>query len=400
MNISKGVCRKYTDVVYFEKSMKRLKITIIGGSLGGLFAGIVLKNLGHEVKIYEKSGKNGESRGAGLVVQPEIIDYLQKHGVDIKETLCLPVEYRRFIYKDGTLHHQTKLPQLMTSWEALTRQLRDIFPENLYHRNKRLTKIEQDADGVKAVFLDGSSVKSDLLIGADGAQSTVRSILYPKNTPRYAGYVAWRGVVEEGNLPKEVVDYFDHTCTFFRMPNSHILIYFIPGKNGEIKPGQRRLNWVWYLNLEDHDLTDLLTDTSGVRRFASVPSQMIKQKFVEDMRTCAEQELPDAFISLIRATKSPFIQAIMDNDVPSMYSRRAVLLGDAAFLIRPHTGSGTAKAAKDAIALGNFLESCSNTDEALSKWNKQQMELGTELMNYGIDLGVRSQNVTPHILIE
>jgi len=103
-------------------------------------------------------------------------------------------------------------------------------------------------------------------------------------------------------------------------------------------------------------------------------------------------------VSLIEVTEAPFIQAIMDIEVPCMVFGHAVLLGDAAFLLRPHTAATTVKAAADAIALGHELRATNKLDEALAQWNENQMEFGAKLLDYGLALGARSQGVSPRPL--
>ncbi len=337
-----------------------------------------------------------ESRRAGLVVQHELIDYLQKQGLDISETISLPIELRRYLNHDGTVLQG--MPQSMTSWDALYKQLRNLFPGHLYHNNKRFVQFEQDRAGVRAHFADGTIVESELLVAADGAGSGVRRLLFPEITPQYAGYVAWRGLIDEQLLSEEVAAFFDGTFTFYQMPQSHILNYFIPGKKGERERGRRHMNWVWYRNLWDKELVELLIDKSGVKRNISVPTQLLKDEFIIEMQSFAQQHLPPQYVTLVKATRAPFIQAIMDVEVPSMVSGRVVLLGDAAFVIRPHTAAGTAKAAADAMALGSNLRNSTSLEEALVQWNEQQMNYGTKLLNFGIVLGMRSQGVIPHLL--
>jgi hypothetical protein len=68
----------------------------------------------------------------------------------------------------------------------------------------------------------------------------------PEIQLKYAGYVAWRGVVPEADLPEDILKVFASHFTFFQMPDSHILCYLIASETGNTEPGQRRLNWVWY----------------------------------------------------------------------------------------------------------------------------------------------------------
>ncbi len=104
----------------------------------------------------------------------------------------------------------------------------------------------------------------------------MRQQLLPGIAPEYAGYVAWRGVVAENALPAALRATFAGKFTFYQMPRSHILCYAIPGADGSIAEGRRRLNWVWYWNYREADeLAALLTDRTGRKRRTSVPPGMV-----------------------------------------------------------------------------------------------------------------------------
>lgn len=134
-------------------------------------------------------------------------------------------------------------------------------------QGKRLTSFEQNKDYVVGEFEDGHSERCDLLVGADGPSSTVRQQLLSDVFPRYAGYVAWRGVVDEDKVPIDVAQFFANKFTFFHGRNTQILCYLIPGSTGELSEGERRLNWVWYVNVSaDNKLQSLLTDRYGKQR--------------------------------------------------------------------------------------------------------------------------------------
>jgi 2-polyprenyl-6-methoxyphenol hydroxylase-like FAD-dependent oxidoreductase len=89
----------------------------------------------------------------------------------------------------------------MTSWDNVYRQLKNALPDNLYHNRKKLTRLKQDKDYVIAEFEDGQIEKCDLLVGADGSGSNVRQQLLPEVISKYAGYVAWRWVLDESKVP-------------------------------------------------------------------------------------------------------------------------------------------------------------------------------------------------------
>jgi 2,6-dihydroxypyridine 3-monooxygenase len=105
----------------------------------------------------------------------------------------------------------------MTSWELLYRILRHAFPDKYYHNERKMTSFEQKKDDNIVVHFKGNSKEKecDLLVGADGAGSTVRHQLLPQVLPHYAGYLAWGGLVNEDAVSPKVLDIFSYKFTFF-----------------------------------------------------------------------------------------------------------------------------------------------------------------------------------------
>ena len=92
------------------------------------------------------------------------------------------------------------------------------------------------------------------------------------------------------------------------------------------------------------------------------------------------------------ATPEPFVQAILDLGVPQMTFGRVALVGDAAFIPRPHTAASTAKAAANAISLAEMLVKYNhNVNKALPAWQPSQLAYGRQLMASGKQMGNRSQ---------
>jgi 2-polyprenyl-6-methoxyphenol hydroxylase-like FAD-dependent oxidoreductase len=171
-----------------------------------------------------------------------------------------------------------------------------------------------------------------------------------------------------------------------------MLAYLIPGENGELSEGSRRVNWVWYCNVNPGgDYSLLFTDKQGKTHANSVPKGLVSKEAVSKLKNNAAQLLPPQFVELIEATPDPFIQAIFDADPDHLYSGRVVLVGDAGFTVRPHTASGVSKAAADAMSLHAHLQNCSDLDLALRTWEEAQLPALRHLSEYGKMIGNRSQ---------
>lgn len=366
---------------------------VIGGSLGGLFAGILLRSIGWQVDIYERSLHTLDSRGGGVVLQPDVVEAFQRAGVAYEAPLGVVAHERYYLKHDGNIAQRMSMRQTLTSWNLLYGSMRRHFPAEHYHQAKNLVEIQQNDEQVTAIFADGSSDTGGLLLGADGANSTVRRLFLPTYEPRYAGYVAYRGLVNETDLDPETAALMTERFVFYQFPNSHILQYVIPGEDESLVPGNRRFNWVWYVNYDEKtELPRILTDRNGKHRDYSIPPGMIAPEVEQEMRSYANKVLAPPFQKLVAATKEPFVQAILDLGVPQMTFGRVALVGDAAFIPRPHTAASVSKGAANAIALADALVAQDHdVYRALDAWETDQLRLGMHLWKVGQDLGERSQ---------
>jgi 2-polyprenyl-6-methoxyphenol hydroxylase-like FAD-dependent oxidoreductase len=365
---------------------------VVGGSLGGLCAGVCLRTAGWRVSIFERSPGLMDDRGAGIVLQSEVLHLLEGLKLATRAGISVESRERQYLNKDGSVGTSGVSQQFMTSWGALFNSLRNGFPDGDYHTGRKLVDFTAGEREVTARFENGREETGDLLVGGDGAWSVVRQQLFPKSAPEYAGYVAWRGVVAENTLPAALLETFLDKFTFFQMARSHILCYAIPGSDGSITRGKRRLNWVWYWNYREADeLPALLTDRTGRKRRTSVPPGMVYPEHWQKQMDVARAFLPPQFRELLEATKEPFAQPINDLAVSQMVFGRAVLVGEAAFVLRPHTAAAAAKAAADGMMLGQALRDGDDLAENLRHFEMSQLQMGLHLRDYGIRVGNQSQ---------
>jgi 2-polyprenyl-6-methoxyphenol hydroxylase-like FAD-dependent oxidoreductase len=367
------------------------RISLIGGSLTGLAAGILLRRIGWQVDIFERSPQSLSDRGAGIVMQQETLELLRLCGAVEDSQVGVMLTYRKYLNASGSIASLDTRPQLMTSWGLLYSWFHRSFPGEHYHLNHELKAFRQDGDVVTCSFGSAKDFESDLMIGADGFRSTIRGQLLPDVEPVYAGYVAWRGVVLENEISEEILQVFENNFTFFKMADSHILCYLIPSEGGSTAVGQRRLNWVWYWNATSVQLGSILTDADGVRRSYAIPPGALHPEQEAKQRKIAEKVLPPAFKQLVKATKQPFVQAIMDMACPQLVFQRTILMGDASFVIRPHTAASTSKGIANGFALASELSKGHDLAESLEVWQRSELERGNRLMSYGQGLGGRSQ---------
>jgi len=335
----------------------RRRAAIIGGSMSGLLCALNLRQRGWQVDIFERSPVPLRGRGAGIMTHPEMRAALSRLGVDCANNFGIPVEHRLVLDAAGNPVAQRRCPQTATSWNHLFELLSAEFGAKHYHLGKDLIGLAPSGDAVEAQFVDGTSYQGSLLVGADGFRSAVRAQLLPEVEPRYAGYVAWRGLAAEREvvpvLGQELFDGF----VFCLPPGEQFLGYPVAGPNNDLRPQYRSWNIVWYRPVEEgSELGDLLTDATGHRHELSIPPPLIRPAVIAAMRAAARRLLPPQLCAVMERIEQPFLQPIYDLESPAMAFGRVGLIGDAAFLTRPHVGGGIAKAAADAAVLAAALD--------------------------------------------
>jgi 2-polyprenyl-6-methoxyphenol hydroxylase-like FAD-dependent oxidoreductase len=290
--------------------------------------------------------------------------------------------------RDGKVLCEVALPQMMTAWARIYRPLKDLLPAAQYHFGRDLTRIEEDADGVTAIFSDGGTARGDLLVAADGIRSAVRAQVLPQAEPQYAGYIAWRGVVDEN-----VVSPATHAAIFeryaFGLPvGEMMLVYPVPGRDNDVRPGHRSANFVWYRPADFNKLRRFATDATGFCHGVAIPPPLITSEVVAEMRAEAKALLAPQIYEIVERAPQPFFQAIFDLESPRMAIGRVALLGDAAFVARPHVGMGVTKAALDAQCLAQAIAAANgDLPAALARYDRERRLFGTRVVARSRRLG-------------
>jgi len=371
-------------------------VAVVGGSLGGLTAALLLRDIGCDVTVYERSRATLQARGAGIAVLPETLRYpVERLGLPV-ERITSSTEWIRFLEPDGSIGHAQKHRYRFSSWNTIYGTLLDAFGDERYRLSRDLTSFETEGATVAVRFADGPDTERDvlvdLLVCADGIGSVARSTLLPDVAPRYAGYVAWRGTVPERELDAATFDALHDALTYQVLAGSHILVYPIPGPDGAVGVGDRLINMVWYRNVAERDLAAFLTDRDGRPRSVSLPPGSVRDELVDELRGSAAALLAPPIAEIAARVREPFVQAVFDADVPRMVFGRACLLGDAAFAVRPHAAAGTAKAAEDGWVLAAELEAAGgDVLKALTAWEASQLDLGSRLLERNREIGDSSQ---------
>ncbi len=330
------------------QSGEPLKAIIIGGGIGGITAGIALRQAGIDATVYERAPELGEV-GSGLPLFSNALRVLQKLGLGAKiealgehaNTLSLST-WRGDVLLDAT--NEKHLRSLGTVATVVHRaELLALLVDALGMENVRLgaecTGFSQDEAGICAHFANGLEARGDVLIGADGIHSTIRTQLYGIIKPAYVGYTCWRGVahIDRSGLERYV---WGKGHQFGIAPMSRGRAYWFAQKyapEGEHdKAGGRK-----------QELLDLFGDWH------------------------------DPVPAVIEATSD---SAILRNDVYELphlkhwSEGRVTLLGDAAHAMTPNLGQGGCLAIEDALVLAECLSKEQDAAAALKQYEARRIE--------------------------
>ena len=364
--------------------MSKPRALVIGGSLSGLLTANLLRTIGWDIDIFERARCDLAGRGAGLGAQSDLFKVMRRIGIRIDRTIWTEVRSHIRLARSGDLICKVPVQEVTTAWDRVYGTLREAFATGPYHGGMSFTRCEAKEGGVIAEFENGARVEADLLIGADGIRSTVRRRHVPEVAPRYVGYVAWRGILEENSIPPQ-----------WRASTLQDMVFCLP--DGELAfsipiadrsaAGGRRCMFVWFRPADqDSTLREWCTDASGICHGDSIPPPLIRSEIVAELKRTAHCLLAPQLAELVAGVQQPVLSAIYDLESPRMSFGRVVLVGDAAFVARPHVGTSVTKAAQDASTLVDELAK-GNVDDALKAYERCRMQAGRELVRRGRLLG-------------
>jgi 2-polyprenyl-6-methoxyphenol hydroxylase-like FAD-dependent oxidoreductase len=369
-----------------SSSRRERRAVIIGGSMSGLFTAAFLRQIGWRCDIYERSPVELVGRGAGITVHPELLHALGACGAGT-DALGVEVPKRIALDRTGRVTGERPLRQILTSWDRLQRMLRGTVDPAGYHLGWAFERVEQNGSGVRVHFNGGRVEEADILVGGDGIRSTVRGAVAPELQPIYAGYYIWRGAPLEADLaPKTLQEIFPY-FVFYLPPRQEIITYPISGFNDDLRPGHRRINFIWYRVADAAKLRDMNVDERGVQHEFSVPPPLIRKDLIAEMHADARAIMPDVLLDCVMKMPQPFVTPIYDFLAPSIVFGRVAMVGDAAANPRPHMGFGIAKAGNDAEALAKALANHDDIDRALATYNAERQPIGNTIVLHSRKLG-------------
>ncbi len=359
---------------------------IIGGSMAGLFAAHLLRTIGWSVDVYERTAGDLAGRGAGLGTSEELFAVMRQIGVVLEPTLRVKVHSHICLDRFGDIACEVPVSHLSSAWDRLYRALKRALPPDCFHAGVGLDTFAQEEHRVTAFFSNGDSARGDLLIAADGVHSVVRQHVLPEIEPRYAGYVAWRGVLVAAEYPAKLKELLSRHMVFcFPEGEQAFSVPLAPADSAS----SVRVQFVWFRPVDYvNELPELCTDANGIKHGVAIPPPLIRRAVIERLKADAKARLAPQIAELVMRAKQPILQAIYDLESPRMTYGRVAFMGDAAFVARPHVGAGVTKAALDAEALTKALSDSGNDiDVALASYDRLRTAAGKQMVERARYLG-------------
>jgi salicylate hydroxylase len=325
---------------------KTPSIAIIGGGIGGSAAALSLLKAGFDVQVYEQAPELREV-GAGIVLTPNAVRVLHHLGfADALAALGVaPSGWRQRRWDDGrTLLHTPvaqpagKPAMFYTSHRSdVLMMLAGKVPAARLHLGRRLTGIADRGDRVELQFAGGATAAADIVIGADGIHSTVRTLLFGAERPRFTGCVAYRGLV-----PAERLSALDlpREAQIWMGPGKHFVHY--PVSAG------RLVNFVCLID------RDAWTKESWTEPGDVADALAAYQAWHPQVR------------AIISSVTEIFVWGLFDRAPLSRWSvGRVTLLGDASHPMLPFLAQGAAQAIEDGATLAGVLGKGGDAAQAL-----------------------------------
>jgi 2-polyprenyl-6-methoxyphenol hydroxylase-like FAD-dependent oxidoreductase len=333
---------------------------IVGAGIGGLSAAIALRQVGWDVRVFERA-ESPRELGFGLGLAPNAIAALRDIGVAdtvitrgfAPTSAC--AEVRR---PDGTVLRRAEIPiramlggpMVIALRPALHGALLDKAGPGVVRTFQEVTGFAVNDNRVALRIANGETAEGDLLVGADGIGSVVRRALHPdERPPRSSGVVAIRGVVH--------------------------------GQAHELGPAAG----VYYLGRGVEAMLARASDT-GIYWFLSVASCLVPESMREPARMLAHlsPEFDGTFRRVTGATEEMRFDELVDRDPMARWGSGPVtLLGDAAHPMLPHTGQGAAQAIVDGVALANALQRRTDVSDALRSYERDRQPKTAALVAQG-----------------
>jgi 2,6-dihydroxypyridine 3-monooxygenase len=336
-----------------------MRIAIVGGSLTGPLTALMLSRAGFEdVTVFEGAPQSLSRAGGVIGLDYASLDVLDELGIPQSEYITYTSEkvVSRCVQENAVVNESlTSYAGRNTSWNALHEALVSKLPTGVYSPGQHVRHIE-------AGRLWSDQIRPfDLVIGADGRNSTVRRIFDPDRQLHYAGYVAHRGWYNH-----ELPDLMDFTR------------FEALGTQFNLFPDRGGVDWTFYMEETEEEYEFHYGAKPDKRPF--VLPHHVSEGARRRVDTRAYSVLPHQEATLVQATENRMVAPIMDIDAPTQAvfedgEARVVLIGDALAPVRPHTARGMNNGVAQAEALVKSLRQYkrwgADLDTVLAGWEQR-----------------------------
>jgi 2-polyprenyl-6-methoxyphenol hydroxylase-like FAD-dependent oxidoreductase len=359
------------------RTMSPLRAVVVGGSLSGLCAALALAANGADVVLFERDRELGAG-GAGLGVERSLLGQVTDSSpFGTANTAALPVI---------TSNRDSTAWMLIYQW---LRSLIDRRQRITLHHGIEVMDVRADASGATVVTAAGPFM-ADLVVGADGYRSTVRRNVAPDQPDAtFAGYMLWRGLVAEADLPAQAPRPSRVPRVGVEWKGAYRLVaYYVPGADGSIEPGHRRISWAWYDPFQDELLRKTGAVDGGTVRHSIVPSA-IPADLIETLQDRAREHWPEPWRSAVQfglRSGRCFGTPIAEYVPKRLIAGHAALVGDAAHVSSPMTGSGLHYALLDVLSLRQAIAGVARGGMvalALERFERARLADDRQLALYG-----------------
>ena len=359
---------------------KALKVAVIGGGIGGLFAANALVARGFVVSVHEQAPNLGEV-GAGVFLTPNSVRQLQRVGLGpaVEKLGARVGSGSQYLRHNGVPIAPVQVTD-SAGWNAtfgmhradLVDILANALPRDVVHTGHRCTGCEQSGDVARVAFANGAVVEADVVIAADGIHSELRHKVTPPSHPVFSGSVAYRGVIPHERIP----DWPTDSWLMWLGKGKHFLTF--PLRGGQL------INYVGFVPADEE-----------MKESWSAPGDpdVLRREFAGwDPR----------IESLLGEVSATFRWALYDREPLPTWSRgRLTLLGDAAHPMLPHLGQGANQSIEDGMALATILARANRETvaTALLAYEALRRERVASIQRGARENGLRYDSANPDLAV-
>ena len=369
--------------------MAVLNVGIVGGSIAGCSAALLLGHAGHQVSVFERSRTGLVGRGGGIGTAGVVLGALIERGLLGGDFPHVSSSAMPFIIKTaeeprfGRTAWRMPLDLKAFHWSALFEALRRGVPDGCYHSGCTVVDAEQTSDQATLSFDDGARRNFDLVLFADGYQSLGRRLLFPEHEWRYRGYLLWRGLLPESDLDDTSPLQGQAARVAYAHGTGSLVAYLVPSPEGATASGERFCNWAIYAPLREQELSEFMLDRAGHRHSGSLAPGQLRPAEEARLKQAAHQNLPDYYAELVERTRITYVQLVFTARPPAHRRGRLCLIGDAGVLAQPLTGAGVFKGAENVQHLVEALGRYEELETALEAWSRAELALGERVLGLG-----------------